>query len=123
MADREKVIKGLECCRWSRQNVKPEKNRCDECPYKDKGIMAAYTVWRSCTNVLAEDALTLLKEQKTIRVRSEINERERKIVTFQIIDMLSKLNRERIEKYGAVFENGHDFLELMDNILKLLESC
>ena len=63
-----------------------------------------------------------VKEQETIRARSKMNERERKIVTFQIIDMLSKVNRERIEKYGAVFENGHDFLELMDNILKLLES-
>lgn len=64
MSDREKIINGLECCKWSRQNVKPEKNKCDECPYKDKGIMNAFSVWRSCTNVLAEDTLALLKEQE-----------------------------------------------------------
>lgn len=64
MDNMEKVIKGLECCKWSRQNVKPEKNKCDECPYKDKNIMNAFTVWRSCTNVLADDALALLKEQE-----------------------------------------------------------
>ena len=62
--DIEKVIKGLEYCKWSRQNVKPEKNKCDECPYKDQGILNAFAVWRSCTNVLAGDALILLKEQE-----------------------------------------------------------
>ncbi len=64
MPDKEKVIKGLECCKWSRQNVKPEKNKCDECPYKDQNIMNAFSVWRSCTNALAEEALILLKEQE-----------------------------------------------------------
>ena len=70
MADaekREKVIRGLECCKWSRQNVKPEKNKCDECPYKDQNIMSAFAVWRSCTNVLAGDALALLKEQEPVK--------------------------------------------------------
>lgn len=52
-----------------------------------------------------------------------MNERKRAIVIFQIRDMLSRVNRERIEKYGVVIENGHDFLELMDNILELLEAC
>ena len=66
MIDREKVIKGLECCRWSRQNVKPEKVMCNECPYKDKTIMNAYTVWQSCTNILAGEVLNVLKEQETI---------------------------------------------------------
>jgi len=66
MINLEKVIKGLECCKWSMQNVKPEKNKCDVCPYKDENIMNAYTVWRSCTNVLAGDALTLLKEQQKL---------------------------------------------------------
>ena len=66
MADKEKVIKGLECCKWSRQNVKPEKNKCDECPYKDESIMNAFTVWRTCTNVLAGDALSLLKKEEKL---------------------------------------------------------
>lgn len=61
---REKAIRGLECCKWSRQNVKPEKNKCDECPYKDQNIMNAFTVWKSCTNVLAGDALALLRKQE-----------------------------------------------------------
>ncbi len=64
MANRAMVIKGLECCKWSRRNVQPEKNRCDECPYKDQGIMNAFTVWRSCINVLADDTLALLKKQE-----------------------------------------------------------
>jgi len=64
MVDRNKVIKGLECCKWSRQNVKPEKNKCDECPYRDQDIMSAFVVWKSCTNVLARDAISLLKEQE-----------------------------------------------------------
>lgn len=55
MPDREKVIKGLEC--------HAEVN-CVECPYRDG--------WRTCpfgetllSDVLAADALTLLKEQET----------------------------------------------------------
>lgn len=72
MSDREKVIKGLEYCKWSRQNVKPEKNKCDECPYKDKSIMNAFSVWRSCTNVLAGDALSMLKEQEAKQAIKQI---------------------------------------------------
>jgi hypothetical protein len=64
MTDKEKVIKGLECCKWSRQNVQPEKNKCNECPYKERNVMNAYTVWQSCTNVLAGEALALLKNQE-----------------------------------------------------------
>lgn len=72
MTDLEKkVIKGLECCKWSRQNVKPEKNKCDECPYKDQGIMNAFTVWRSCTNVLAKDTLAMLREQDAVEPREQ----------------------------------------------------
>ena len=63
MTDRDKVIKGLECCRWSRQNVRPEKVMCNECPYKDRTVMNAYTVWQSCTNILAGEALCTLKGQ------------------------------------------------------------
>lgn len=74
MPDSEKVIKGLEYCKWSRQNVKPEKNKCDECPYKDQDIRNAFSVWRSCTNVLAGDALAMLKDQE-----QTINELEEKL--------------------------------------------
>ena len=57
-----------------------------------------------------------------VSMPEEERERKREIVIFQIKDMLFRSNRERIEKYGVVIENGHDFLELMDNILELLES-
>ena len=66
MTNIEKVIKGLECCKWSRQNVRPEKKKCDECPYKDENIMNAFTVWQSCTNVLAGEALAVLKDQQNL---------------------------------------------------------
>lgn len=51
-----------------------------------------------------------------------MNESKRQIVIFQIKDMLFRANREHIEEFGVFFENGHDFLELMENILELLES-
>lgn len=47
--DREKVIKGLECCMLS------YKDGCDECPYLAKGM---------CQELLGEDAIALLKAQE-----------------------------------------------------------
>lgn len=49
MHDREKVIKGLECCGYSRFM-----DKCQECPYDGK----------DCFKRLKTDALTLLKEQE-----------------------------------------------------------
>ena len=71
MNQREKVLKGLECCRWSMQNVKPEKWKCDECPYKDTSILNSYTVWQKCVNVLARDAYYLLNGDKLRQLPSE----------------------------------------------------
>lgn len=55
MADRKKVIEGLECCIANAHN---------NCPYKstDKGIDKV----TSCTTYLMTDALALLKEQEPI---------------------------------------------------------
>lgn len=50
MINREKVIKGLECCAEL-------SGKCSECPY-NKGIGVSY-----CTTMLSKDALTLLKAQ------------------------------------------------------------
>ena len=50
MNDREKVIKGIECCN------KP--NNHDDCPYNEE---CHYNV---CTHKLLADALALLKEQE-----------------------------------------------------------
>ena len=56
MIDKEKVIKGLECC----GNHKREYS-CSNCPYEEYG-------WEGnpseCTEILAVQALALLKEQE-----------------------------------------------------------
>lgn len=52
MTDREKVIKGLECC--SSGNMCKEK-----CPYDELGCE-----WTDCVRPLAKDALSLLKAQE-----------------------------------------------------------
>ena len=50
MIDREKVIKGLECCI---KRDPDDKMRCGECPYEG-----------ACLNRLKADALALLKAQE-----------------------------------------------------------
>ena len=57
MADREKVIKGLECCTFILG-----KRKCNECPYqKDNGCYQ-----------LQDDFHALLKEQESVRVGKKI---------------------------------------------------
>lgn len=56
--DREKVMRGLECCCTHIVGMS-----CENCPYEieqreDEGIS-------DCTSALAYDALALLKEQQT----------------------------------------------------------
>ena len=53
MTDREKVIKGLECCNMP--------NNHDDCPYNGA---AHYNI---CTHQLLTDAIALLKEQGPIK--------------------------------------------------------
>ena len=55
MPDREKVIKGLECCNAP--------NNHDDCPYNGDNH---YNV---CTHKLLCDALELLKEQEAVKVQ------------------------------------------------------
>ena len=50
MIDRERIIKGLECCVLRDPD---DKQRCSECPYEG-----------NCVNRLKQDALALLKEQE-----------------------------------------------------------
>ena len=57
MTDREKVIKGLECCIIRHPD---DKARCDECPYES-----------ACCNRLKNDALALLKGQEARLVTYE----------------------------------------------------
>jgi len=56
MADREKVIKGLECCQYS------SKSHCDGCPYVYENLCNT----NDCTADLASDVLSLLKEQQKL---------------------------------------------------------
>lgn len=60
MADRENVIRGLECCSKGADREPTWNNltarNCGKCPYNKPGI--------ACTRVLSYDALTLLKAQK-----------------------------------------------------------
>ena len=57
MIDREKVIKALECCGYSKFM-----DKCQECPYDG----------RDCFKRLKSDALALLKEQeKAIKFQSD----------------------------------------------------
>ena len=60
MANREKVKKGLECCKAS-TNDDPFQG-CSECPYNDISISV-----QDCRAVLSADALELLKEQKAVK--------------------------------------------------------
>ena len=57
MADREKVMKGLECCsQGAKEPYTPTIRYCAECPYPESEI--------PCTRALARDALELLKAQE-----------------------------------------------------------
>ena len=49
--DKEKVIKGLECCSIPQ-------GHCGKCPYETEDSIT------ECTSELAKDAIALLKEQK-----------------------------------------------------------
>lgn len=51
-----------------------------------------------------------------------MNAIKKDVVIFQIEDVLSRMNKERVEAFGAYFENGHDFIVLMENILELLKA-
>lgn len=57
MADREKVMRGLECCIVRDPDAK---RNCEECQYNHEGIITN----APCSNGLMADALALLKEQE-----------------------------------------------------------
>lgn len=60
MPDREKVIKGLECCC---EHIKGM--NCDHCPYDEEQTEIGQI--NQCTSALAYDALELLKEQEAVK--------------------------------------------------------
>ena len=64
MVDREKVIKGFECCHVMVHDLGPDKTSCGICPYKDIQTEEQIDLGGiECIAVLHDDALALLKEQ------------------------------------------------------------
>ena len=65
MPDREKVIKGLECCTMMTTLEYPY--RCKECPYQING--------NPCERfTIMKDALELLKEQEAVEPHSHLTD-------------------------------------------------
>lgn len=60
MTDREKVIKGLECCVLRDPD---DSRRCAKCPKSEYGR----TISNSCVNGLMAAALALLKDQEPMK--------------------------------------------------------
>ena len=64
MPDKEKVIKGFECCHVMVHDLGPDKTSCGICPYKDIQTEEQIDLGGiECIAVLHDDALALLKEQ------------------------------------------------------------
>ena len=67
MVDREKVIKGLECCHAMVHDLGPSKSSCGICPYKDVQTEEQIDLGGiECIAVLHDDVLALLKEQEAV---------------------------------------------------------
>ena len=67
MIDRDKVIKGFECCHVMVHDLGPDKTSCGICPYKDVQTEEQIDLGGiECIAVLHDDALALLKEQEAV---------------------------------------------------------
>ena len=75
MADREKVIRGLEFCKWSDagryDGYEPMYENCEKCPYNNEQDLKS-----ECNNKLRQDVLFLLKEQELEEDETESNVRQ-----------------------------------------------
>ena len=73
MADREKVIKGFECCHVMVHDLGPDKTSCGICPYKNVQTEEQINLGGiECIAVLHDDALAMLKEQNWISVKDRL---------------------------------------------------
>ena len=80
MPDKEKVIKGFECCHVMVHNLGPEKSSCGICPYKDVQTEEQINLGGiECIAVLHDDALALLKEQE----KKEIKLHKKHVITWK----------------------------------------
>ena len=90
MPDREKVIKGLECCKTYAS--------CNECPYDGTE--------QSC-NSLRREALTLIKEQQElIDADKEELKKERDELAKELNDVV-ELIRKKDKKVRLLIQDGH----------------
>lgn len=70
MPDKEKVIKGFECCHVMVHDLGPDKTSCGICPYKDVQTEEQIDLGGiECIAVLHDDALAMLKEQDSEKER------------------------------------------------------
>lgn len=60
MQDRDKIIKGLECCQISMSEEDPFA-MCEDCPYKDISLFVD-----CCRSVMCKDAVELIKTQEEV---------------------------------------------------------
>lgn len=72
MPDREKVMKGLECCLVLGEDML---YRCDECPYRATEDERKVIDWRCHLEELRSDALELMKgqEQEISRLKHHVD--------------------------------------------------
>ena len=93
MTDREKVIKGLECCRVT---------KCEECPYR-KTIGCI-------TNGLVKSALELLKNEPSTSTEDTSYQR------------LMAMNRDLIERNTKLSEEAQKLARFNDHLTALCEA-
>ena len=64
LIDREKVIKGFECCHIMVHDMGPDQSSCGICPYKDVQTQEQIDLGGiECIAVLHDEALALIREQ------------------------------------------------------------
>ena len=94
MADREKVIKGLECC------CHTDGSNCAKCPYDIADS--------DCTALMSMDALALLKEQEA-RVMTLEEVKGMKRLTICAVEQRSKVIKNTFNaEYGGIVTLGNE---------------
>ena len=78
MADREKTMKGLECCQISMHDEEPFE-KCHECPYNEISVYV-----QECRSALCRDALELISalenQNKILLLSVKLKEDKREMI-------------------------------------------
>lgn len=101
MAEREKVIKGLECCRVT---------KCEECPYR-KTIGCI-------TNGLVKSTLELLKNEPNAPAENEPSVSTEDTAYQRLMAM----NRDLIERNTKLAEEAQELARFNDHLTALCEA-